>query len=371
MLEGVPGAGAESCEGFPQKQPQRADPSAAAAGGRGRPPHARPARDFQLFRGGTRGASGGHRAQGTGQGGSALYHQCGTERSKSTAPLGTAPLCRRCPELQCPGTAGASATGDTGDTGTTGAAGREMPCRGYPGRVTPFPTLVFRAGEKRGAAAGAGVAVTRSASPQTPLNEIRPSERPWPPPAAQSAGHRSRSPPGQGQRGLRRRAAPRASFGKETGKTGKEKAFPGPGRQSRRGSRAAHPGSPSRAVPGSGRPAWAGPGGCRSRTAPSPAPPAAATSPLQLAAWLFCLIKLNVSVNFPPGRAALPLPEPECWLQMSTRPIGAAPGPWRRAAPATRGHGRAFPAGAAGPGEGRARTSPGHSPAMAIWVLHG
>lgn len=158
---------------------------------------------------------------------------------------------------------------------------------------------------------------------------------------------------------------------KRRAKQGRKRLFPGPGRQSRRGSRAAHPGSPSRAVPGSGRPAWAGPGGCRSRTAPSPAPPAAATSPLQLAAWLFCLIKLNVSVNFPPGRAALPLPEPECWLQMSTRPIGAAPGPWRRAAPATRGHGRAFPAGAAGPGEGRARTSPGHSLATAVWVLRG
>lgn len=98
---------------------------------------------------------------------------------------------------------------------------------------------------------------------------------------------------------------------------------PGPRRGSDRGR-----GSPRR-----------GGGGCRSQTAPSPAPPAAATSPLQLAAWLFCLIKLNVSVNFPPGRAALPLPEPACWLQMSTRPVGAAPSPWRRTIPATRGRG--------------------------------
>lgn len=128
------------------------------------------------------------------------------------------------------------------------------------------------------------------------------------------------------------------------------------------------------------RPAGAGSsrrggGGCRSQTAPSPAPPAAATSPLQLAARLFCLIKLNVSVNFPPGRAALPLPEPACWLQMSTRPVGAASSPWRRAAPATRGCGRRLLAGAVGRGlrdrGGAGAGLPRYPPSPRDSVLHG
>lgn len=66
----------------------------------------------------------------------------------------------------------------------------------------------------------------------------------------------------------------------------------------------------------------------------------------QLAARLFCLIKLNVSVNFPPGRAALPLPKPACWLQMSVRPVGAAPCLPRVSAAA----GPSAGPGAAGPG---------------------
>lgn len=70
----------------------------------------------------------------------------------------------------------------------------------------------------------------------------------------------------------------------------------------------------------------------------------------QLAARLFCLIKLNVSVNFPPGRAALPLPKPACWLQMSVRPVGAAPCLPRVSAAAGPSAGPSAGPGAAGPG---------------------
>lgn len=223
------------------------------------------------------------------------------------------------------------------------------------------------------------MAVSRSASPQIPLNEIRPLERPSPPPRTSDRRAPALLHAGAGTRvGLRRRAAPRASFCKEAGKTGKENALsrPWPAVSSGKLSRPSSLGFPSHAGlraadAGSSR---RGGSGCRSRTAPSPAPPAAATSPLQLAAWLFCLIKLNVSVNFPPGRAALPLPEPECWLQMSTRPIGAAPSPWRLAAPATRGHGRGFLAVAVGCGAGRGQgpdfsgTHPGHRRLGPAWA---
>jgi len=154
-------------------------------------------------------------------------------------------------------------------------------------------------------------ALLTSLSPLTPLGST-------PPPPASRRGTDTRGPPPPPTP----RCSPRGFIcknKKRRARRGGKTVFPCPGRQ---GPRETAP--PSAPRPG---------------VAPSPAPPAAATAPLQLAARLFCLIKLNVSVNFPPGRAALPLPEPPCWLQMSTRPVGAAQSPWGRVAPATRGRG--------------------------------
>lgn len=199
-----------------------------------------------------------------------------------------------------------------------------------------FPPLVLRAGDWRGAAAGDGVAVSQAASPQIPLNEISPLERPSPPPSPSHRRVPVLLPAGAGTLvGLGRRAVKRRKNGE---------CLP-----SRAQLRAAGVGSSRR-----------GGGGCRSRTAPSPAPPAAATSPLQLSAWLFCLIKLNVSVNFPPGRAALPLPEPEFGYRCQRAPSGlsrARGDALRRPRVATAAGSWLWP-WAAGPGEGRDRASP-------------
>lgn len=257
-------------------------------------------------------------------------------------------------------------------------AGEQLAGKGSAGLSLPrsdrFPPFVFRAGDRRGAAAGGGVAVSRSASPQIPLNEIRSLERPSPPLRTSDRRAPVLLPAGAGTRvGLRRRAAPRAPFCKETGKTGEENAVtrPWPAASAEKPGRPPSFGFPSHAGlreadVGSSR---RGGGGCGSRTAPSPAPPAAATSPLQLAAWLFCLIKLNVSVNFPPGRAALPLPESEFGYRCQRAPSGLrrarGDSPRRpRVATAT----GSWP-WAAGPRESRGRTSPGPTSATGISVL--
>lgn len=130
--------------------------------------------------------------------------------------------------------------------------------------------LLFRAGDRRGAAAGDGVAVILSASPQILLNEIRPLERPSPPLHTSDRRALVLLHGGAGTRvGLRRRAVSRASFCTETGKTGKDEAVY---RQCRRGNRAAHPASVSRAMPGSERPTAARPGGAAAGVGPEPRP---------------------------------------------------------------------------------------------------
>lgn len=138
---------------------------------------------------------------------------------------------------------------------------------------------------------------------------------------------------------------------------GENTAFPVPRRQG--------PGGPG--TPGPVPSRWGDRGG-RPRSAPMAAPPAAATSRLQIAARLFCLIKLNVSVNFPPGRAALPSPEPPCWLQMSGRPVGAAQSPWSRVAPATRVRGRGLVAGRSREGVSLAKLPPLHPQFGPAWA---
>lgn len=356
MLEGAPGEGQRAVGGSDRNSPKHRTPALRLSGfGGGRPTLALrwAARYFQLFRGRTCGASGGgRRAEGSGQDGSALSGQsrsraaqnhgrfglcfpsAGAARSSSAqqAPVLLVILVRLVPageQLAGKCSAGVSLTGSD-----------------------RFPPLVLRAGDRRGAAAGGGVAVSRSASHQIPLNEISPLERPSPPPGTSQRQAPVLLPARAGTLvGLGCPAAPRASFCKET------KRQNGEGFPSRAELRAADVGSSRR-----------GGGGCRSRTAPSPAPPAAATSPLQLAAWLFCLIKLNVSVNFPPGRAALPLPEPEFGYRCQRAPSGlsrARGDALRRPRVATAAGSWLWP-WAAGPGEGRGRTSPGPTPATGI-----
>lgn len=97
MLEGAPGVGQRAGGGFRQKQPQTLDTSAAAVGGRRRPPHARLALGCALFsalprrnlRCERRSAAGsGRRA--TGRTALPRTTDIGAKRRKTTAPPGTA-----------------------------------------------------------------------------------------------------------------------------------------------------------------------------------------------------------------------------------------------------------------------------------------
>lgn len=235
--------GAESCDGFRQKQPQTPDTSAAAVGG---PEEAAPCSPCAGLRAifsfsaeglAVRAAVGcGQQAEGDGQDNSASSWPILEPSGGKPRPLrARLPLCRPCPELRCPGMASASATRDTGATGAgRGAAGREMLCPGRPGRIRPFPSPGVQG---RGEAGVMGWPSVGQHLPKSHSTKSAPWSVPRLPPAPQTAGHPPCSTPGQGHAWASAVVLrPARLFVKRRAKRGRKMLFPGPGRQSRRGS---------------------------------------------------------------------------------------------------------------------------------------
>lgn len=109
--------------------------------------------------------------------------------------------------------------------------------------------------------------------PKSPSTKSAPWSVPRLPPAPQTAGHPSCCTPGQGHAWASAVVLrPAHLFVKRWAKRERKMLFPGPGRQCRRGSRAAHPASASRATPGSERPTWTRPGGAAAGVGPEPRP---------------------------------------------------------------------------------------------------
>lgn len=275
--------GAEGCGGSDRNSPKHPTPALRLSGAVGGHPMLAlrwAARYFQLFRRGTCGASGGQRAEGSGHRAAGravlpLMTNLGAERCKTTVPPGTAsplpalpgaPLPRR-GKRQChwcywcdwcpPGSSwpGNALSGSPCQDQTTS----HLLCLGPGTRAGPHPVR--------------GWLSVGQHLPKSPSTKSAPWSVPRLPPAPQTAGHPSCCTPGQGHAWASAVVLrPAHLFVKRRAKRERKMLFPGPGRQCRRGSRAAHPASASRATPGSERPTWTRPGGAAAGVGPEPRP---------------------------------------------------------------------------------------------------